>query len=133
MTEMFDDSLDMTITSIEAVYDFNKTANGHFLVCFNHDNESPFKLSFVPFLDYLIRKDEKLFVYLKEHVIHEDDSITVSHAISDLYEIGFPVEDLVREYIDVAKKSVNPSLFNALVQFYLHLKDFGDTSGSLEK
>jgi hypothetical protein len=133
MKNMFDDtSLDAEITKIEPIYDFKKVANGHFLVYFGFDDEAPLKLSFAPFLDHLIKKDKKLFDYLKNSVIGDNDGLTVSHAICDLYEIGFPVDQWVKDYIEMAKNNINPALFNALLEFYTYLKNFGDASGSLE-
>jgi hypothetical protein len=55
----------------------------------------------------------------------------VSHAIHDLYDIGFPVDEWVLKYVDDAKNDIKPDMFNALIQFYNYIKDFGNPSGSL--
>lgn len=117
----------MEITSIEPIYEYDRVGGGYFNVQFGQDTE-PFKLSFAPFLDYRARNDKALFEYLKKN----SDGKTISHAIFDLYDMGFPVDDWVREYIDMAKDSLDPRMFHALLQFYYFLKNFGASSGSLD-
>jgi hypothetical protein len=124
-----ENNLEFTISSITPVYDFTKVSGGHFLLKFGLDDTNPFKLSFVPFLEQKIREDEKLFAYLKDTVKDK----TVSDAIYDLYDIGFPVDEWVMKYVDDAKNSITPDMFNALIQFYNFIKDFNDSpSGSLD-
>ena len=55
----------------------------------------------------------------------------MSHAIHDLYDIGFPVDEWVLKYVEDAKNDIKPDMFNALIQFYNYIKDFGNPSGSL--
>ena len=114
------------IKSITPVYDYSKVSGGYFLLTFGSDS-TPFKLSFVPFLEQRVREDENLFAYLKKTVKDK----TVSDAIFDLYDLGFPVDEWVIDHIEKAKESVTPDMFNALVQFYNFIKDFNnDPSGS---
>lgn len=120
-------NVDYQVTRIDPVYDFDKVSGGYFLLYFGMDDKKPFKLSFVPFLDAKIREDEKLFAYLKGTT----KDLTVSHAIHDLYDIGFPVDEWVLKYVDDAKNDIKPDMFNALIQFYNYIKDFGNPSGSL--
>jgi hypothetical protein len=125
---MVNDDLDRKIIKIVPIFDYSRVAGGYFEIHFDTDELDPFKLSFVPFLDHRVRKDDKLFHYLKDSV----GDGTVSHAIYNLYDIGFPVDDWVVEHVDMAKDNVGADLFNALMQFYIHLKSFGENSGSLE-
>lgn len=125
---MVNDELDHKITEVIPKYDFEKVAGGYFEIHFGFDKVDPFKLSFVPFLDYRLRNDSKLFDYLNT----KPKDQTVSHAIYDLYDLGFPIDEWVEDYIEMAKDSVSADLFNALMQFYIHLKNFGNDSGSLE-
>ena len=115
------------ITRINPVYDFDKVACGYFEIYVDYDTKDPFKLSFVPFLDHQIRNNSELFDYLKK----TSKDLTVSHAIYDLYDIGVPIEDWVREYVEIAKNATSAGLFNALIQFYLHIKNF-NSSGSAD-
>jgi hypothetical protein len=114
------------ITRIEPVYDFDKVAGGYFKIYYGVETDATIKLSFVPFLDNRIRQSDELFKYLKK----TSKDKTVSHAIYDLYDIGFPVDEWVEEYIETAKNSANAELFNALIHFYNHIKNFN--TGSIE-
>ena len=118
--------LDHKITSIEPVYDFERVGGGYFKIHFGIGGD-PFKLSFVPFLDNRVRQSEDLFNYLKK----TSKDLTVSHAIYDLYDLGFPVDEWVHEYIEMVQGSVNGDLFNKLITFYNYIKNF-NSSGSLD-
>lgn len=107
------------VTKVDPIYDFDRVAGGYFNVYFNHNDRDPFKLSFVPFLDYRLKNSDELYNYLKKR---SDD--TVSHAIYDLYDIGFPIDEWVEEYIEMVKDKVDADLFNALVMFYNYIKTF---------
>ena len=121
------ESLEHKITRVEPVYDFDNVAGGYFELYFGISKD-PFKLSFVPFLDYHVRTNKELFNYL----LKTSKDKTVSHAIFDLYDIGFPLDEWVDEYIDMARNSVKADLFNKLITFYNYIKDF-NPSGSLDK
>lgn len=121
------DDLEFKLTEVKPCYDYNKVGGGHFKLHFGPDKEMQFTLGFVPFLDHKLKEDDKLFEYIKKH--HSDK--TVSHAIYDLYDMGFPVDQWVEDYIEMAKIDVNPKMFNAMLDFYKYLKNFGEPSGSL--
>lgn len=121
------DELDFKLTKVKPCYDYEKVGGGHFKLYFGTDTEMFYTLSFVPFLDDRLKQDDNLFEYIKNH--HKDK--TVSHAIYDLYDMGFPVDQWVEQYIEKARVDVNPKLFNAMLNFYKYLKNFGETSGSL--
>jgi hypothetical protein len=116
------------ITEITPVYDYKNVAGGYFSIRFGINSEDSIKLSFVPFIDYKIHNDENLFNYLKKTA----KDLTVSHAIFDLYDIGFPVDDWVRDYIEMAKTNTKAELFNTLIQFYNHIKNFNSGSSDFE-
>lgn len=118
--------LEYKITRVEPVYDFDKVAGGYFKVYFGVNDSDPFKLSFVPFLDNRIRQSTDLFNYLKK----TSKDLTVSHAIYDLYDLGFPIDEWVEEYVDNARNSLNAELFNSLIRFYNYIKNFN--TGSIE-
>ena len=115
---------DYKVLMVEPKYDFDKTTGGYFEVYFDLD-DMPFKLSFVPFLDHFLRKNDDLFKYLKK----TSKDLTISHAIYDLYDIGFPIDEWVKEYIEVVKGNVSADLFNILIEFYNMIKNF-NPSGS---
>ena len=114
------------LTTINPVYDFSKVSGGYFELHFGYNDSEPFKLSFVPFLDRRLQDDEKLFDYIKSTA----NDKTVSHAIEDLYSLGFPVDDWDREYVEYAKDSVSAELFNSLIMFFNEIKSFGSATGS---
>jgi hypothetical protein len=115
------------ITDIIPFYDYKNVSGGYFKIFYNYDGAETFNLSFVPFLDSRVRQSTELFEYLKKTT----KDLTVSHAIYDLYDLGFPVDDWVREYIEGAKESISGNIFNELVKFYNFIKDFNNPSGSL--
>jgi len=117
--------LDTAVTYIEPVYNYSNVAGGYFNVYFGHDDKNPFKLSFAAFLEYRVREDVALYEYLQKR---DDESNTVSHAIYDLYDIGFPVDVWVEEYIEYVKTRVDRRLFNALVQLFTTIKGFNSGS-----
>ena len=123
-----ENELNYKTARIEPVYNFDKVSGGHFEIYFEVEDSDPFKLSFVPFLDHKIRQNSDLFDYLKK----TSKDLTVSHAIYDLYDIGFPVDEWVIDYMEVARNSVSKDLFNKLIEFYNLIKDF-NPSGSLDK
>lgn len=126
---MIDEGVDLKIIKVVPVYDYKNVAGGYFEVHFGSDKLSFIKLSFLPFLSDKVGKDKELFEYLKKAAL----DTTCSHAIFNLYDIGFPVDEWVHEYVERVKGNVSADLFNTLIQFYLHLKQFGNEStGSLE-
>lgn len=103
-----------TITNIEPIYDFTDVSGGYFEIYFGYKKKDPFKLSFIPFLERRVKLDDKLHDYLKKTV---DESKTVSDSIFDLYDIGFPVDSWVKEYIEYARDDIGANSFNAIILF----------------
>lgn len=114
-----------TITRVEPIYDHTKKSGGHFDIYYevdSWDHEEPFKLSFVSFLDHNVRNNKDLFNYLKKYV---NDVTTMSDVIDHLYDIGFPVDDWVRDYMEILNNSGSDQLLNTLTNLFNHIKDFG--------
>jgi hypothetical protein len=123
------------ITEIKPKYDFKEVGEGKFEVFV--DNEMAFTVRFGAFMDYQLNvdKDEndgELFMFLMNNYSDK----TVSHAIYDLYDIGFPVDTWLINYIDhLANHSTK---YNAMLRMLSMLKNFGEDnaddydSGSLD-
>jgi hypothetical protein len=123
------------ITEIKPKYDFKEVGEGKFEVFV--DSEMAFTVRFGAFMDYQLNvdKDEndgELFMFLMNNYSDK----TVSHAIYDLYDIGFPVDTWLINYIDhLANHSTK---YNAMLRMLSVLKNFGEDnpddyeSGSLD-
>ena len=123
-----DSPLEDKITKVIPIYEYDDVSGGYFEVYFGLSEAATFKLSFAMFLDHRIRQDKDLFDYLLKTVKDK----TCSDAIYNLYDIGFPVDEWVTDYFEMAKKSVSIELFNAMMQFYFYMKSYrSDSSGSL--
>ena len=123
------------ITEIKPKYDFKEVGEGKFEVFV--DNEVAFTIRFGAFMDYQLNvdKDEnggELFMFLMNRYSDK----TVSHAIYDLYDIGFPVDTWLINYIDHLAN--HNTKYNAMLRMLSMLKNFGEDdaddyeSGSLD-
>ena len=113
------------IKQINPVYDYDKVSGGYFEVYYDDTLRSdykPFQLSFVSLLDHNVRNNANLFQYLKKTVT---DTTTVSHAIYDLYDIGFPIDEWVADYMKILQASGDHQTLNTLTQLLNYIKDFG--------
>lgn len=128
MSEEKDDtiSINLTIKSIEPVYDNTKTGGGYFYIEYVFDNDPKivgYKLSFVDFVEWLLNKNDALFEYVKGRF--KDTEKTLSDVVVDLYEIGFDVDGEVEKYFDFLKNSIDPKIMMKLMKFFQFLKNFG--------
>tara|TARA_S200002703_G_scaffold11561_1_gene10515 strand:- start:1243 stop:1650 length:408 start_codon:yes stop_codon:yes gene_type:complete len=111
------------ITQIKPSYDFKDQGNGRFEIYV--DNEMAFTVRFGAFMDARLQIDRKesegrLFMFLMNNYSKK----TISHAIADLYDMGFPVDDWVTDYIlHLINKS---SKYSAMLRMLSMLKNFGD-------
>jgi len=111
------------ITDIKPKYDFDEIGNGKFEIFINGD--MTFTIRFGAFLDYQLNIDREqnngeLFMFLMNRYSDK----TVSHAIYDLYDIGFPVDTWLINYIDhLANRSTK---YNAMLRMLSMLKNFGE-------
>lgn len=112
------------IMSIDPVYDFNHAAGGYFRICFGV-NSNNFNLSFAPFIEDRVKQDKKLFDYIKKNT---SKHTTISHTIYDLYDIGVPVDDWVREYVKMIQNHASGNLLKKLILFYNYINN--SNSGS---
>jgi hypothetical protein len=115
---MLSTELSEKITNIEPTYE-KDILGGRFEVTFGMDNK--FYLSFPAFLKYQFQEDKNLRNYIANR---DADEVSASSIVHHLYDIGCPVEDWVHEYFAMAKSKV--SKFEALLQLFNHIKDFGD-------
>lgn len=114
-------SVKYEVTGVEPVYNFKNPGSGFFYVHFDNLTEHPFKLSFISFVEYVITKDEKLFKYFSDRKFD-----TTSHAVEDLYEIGYPVAEEVQAYMEKVKQSVDPLFLQKMYRLLMFLKSFND-------
>lgn len=109
------------VTGVEPVFDFKNAGNGYFYIHFDKMTNHPFKLSFISFVEHLITKDEKLLSYLSGKKFN-----TTSHAVEDLYDIGYPVVKEVEAYMDNLKQSIDPLFLEKMYKLLTYLKGFND-------
>ena len=86
------------ITSIEPEYDFEgKTSmtKGHWRVKLGTGGDGQFVLKFTQVMNHRLNQDSNLFNFMMSR--YQDK--TLSHAVAELYDIGFPVDEWVRDYI----------------------------------
>jgi hypothetical protein len=132
---MVSEDFNFKIREVIPRYDYKNVIGGHFEVHFGYESSNPFKLSFGPFLNHRMRTDEGLYNYVKKISDESTEDLTCSHVIFDLYDLGFPVDEWVEDYFKAVRNNVNADLFDLLMQFYNHLKNFGgesESTGSLE-
>jgi hypothetical protein len=113
------------ITSIVPEYDFAERGEGRFRVEVGHKQEACFTIRFGSFLDHRLTVDQEkgdgeLFVFMMNNYSDK----TVSHVIDDLYDIGFPVDEWVIEYIqDLLNKSTK---YAAMLKLFTTLLNFDE-------
>ena len=118
-----------TISKIEPKYVFERDADGKFEVYI--DNDLSCTICFGSFLDYRLQLDRKdnngeLFTFLMNNY-HKK---SVSHAICDLYDIGFPIDEWVKDYIQhLTNKN---SKYAAMFLLLNTLKNFGTDYDDLD-
>lgn len=116
-------NINLHITSIEPDYRFESPLGGSFKVSFSGTNV-PYWLSYERFTYWLLQKDEKLLSYVKNNFADK----SLSHVIQDLYDIGYPVNDGVTEYVEWVKSTVDVDMLNKLITLYEHIANFNTGS-----
>ncbi len=117
------------ITQIEPHYDFDDRGKGRFEIYV--ENEMAFTIRFGAFMDHRLQLDRednegRLFTFLMNNYSKK----TISHAIRDLYEIGFDIDDWVKEYItNLMSRS---SKYSAMLRMLSMLKNFGNDEDSYD-
>lgn len=123
-----------SITNIDPKYNFNENSDGKFEVYVDH--KLGFTVRFGAFMDHKLELDRnenggELFMFLMNNY-HKK---TISHAIHDLYDIGFPVDQWVKDYIEYLTNE--SSRYATMFRLLTTLRDFGDdlddlASGSID-
>lgn len=79
--------------------------NKQFRVYFK-DDKDPLVLHFANYVMWLAIRDNNLAKYLIKH--HENSSF--SDMVSDLYEIGYPIDDKVNGFFEDMQTKIDPAL-----------------------
>ena len=128
------------IKIITPVYDFeDNPGKGCFEISTDLNGDVAFRIRFGAFMDHRLDIDRQenngeLFMFLMNRYSDK----TVSHAIHDLYDLGFPVDDWVKVYVDylltkkTSKMSAMLTLLSALRSFGGDADDLDPESGSLD-
>lgn len=119
------DTVKLNITNIEPEYRFDDSLSGSFKITF-YGTTTPYWLSYQRFLHWLLRNDIQLQLYVSKNFT----DMTMSHVVQDLYEIGYPVENSVREYMNWVESSIDAELITKLMFFFDYMKHFN--TGSFE-
>ena len=120
------DTIKLNIVNIEPEYRFDDSLNGSFKITFYGTN-TPYWLSYQRFLHWLLRNDDKLLLYVNKNFTDK----TMSHVVQDLYEIGYPVENSVKEYMNWVESSIDTEMLSRLMLFFDYIKNFN--TGSFEE
>jgi len=113
------------ITAIDPVYDFNKeksSVKGHFNVQMGTRGDSSFNLRFSAVLNHRVTYDSNLFAFLMDNYSEK----TLSDAVRDLYDIGFPIDEWVKDYLLYALDK--DDRFAAMLHIVSTLKKFNEDS-----
>ena len=109
------------ITHVNPVYDYDKVGGGHFEVFLGVGEDDPsFNMKFSSLMEKRMAKDEDLFMF----VMNNYHKKTISHAIYDLYDMGFPIDEWLNEHI-IYLTTTNKQ-FTSLMTLFTSLRNFGE-------
>jgi len=113
------------ITSIVPEYDFTEVGEGRFRVELGYNKDAAFTIRFGAFMDHRLKEDQKqtsgdLFMFMMNNYSDK----TISHAIYDLYDIGFPVNEWVVDYIKYITSQSGK--YGAMINLLSTLRNFGE-------
>jgi hypothetical protein len=118
-----------TIASIKPKYDFDNVVGGHFVVNTNL-YELSFNVSMSNVINYKLEKEEREDVTaLFDFIANNFKDLTISHAVADLYDLGFPVDEWVIDYISYLNTKRKD--YSAMLSLLAALQDFGDDDKNL--
>ena len=118
-----------TIVSIKPKYDFDGVVRGHFVVNTNL-YELSFNVSMSNVINYKLEKEEREDVTaLFDFIANNFKDLTISHAVTDLYDLGFPVDEWVIDYISYLNTKRKD--YSAMLSLLAALQDFGDDDKNL--
>jgi len=110
-----------SITHIKTHYDYDKVGGGCFEVFLGVGKDDPsFNLKMSSLMERRMKTDEDLFMF----VMNNYHKKTISHAIYDLYDMGFPIDDWIKEHIEHLIKTNKQ--FISLMSLFTSLKNFGE-------
>lgn len=117
------------IKNISPVYAFESGSrvDGYFeiRVGLSEKSDNILKVPFRVILNHKLQDDNELYNFLMKN--YSDKSL--SKAITDLYDIGFPVNDWVKEYItDILDNSPKYYALLSLINFLKKLREDDDSS-----
>jgi len=121
------------IKIITPIYDYDDNpGKGCFEICTDFKGDVAFRVRYGAFMDHRLEIDRKenngeLFMFLMNRY-HDK---TVSHAIFDLYDLGFPVDNWVKEYVDYLLNK-KESKMSAMLAFISALRSFGGDADDLD-
>ena len=109
------------ITHVNPHYDYDKVGGGFFEVFLGVGKDDPsFNLKFSSLMERRMKIDEDLFMF----VMNNYHKKTISHAIHDLYDMGFPIDDWLKEHINYLTETNKQ--FISLMSLFTSLKNFGE-------
>lgn len=114
------------IRKIEPIYDFESATglDGHFevRVGLSENTLNKLELPFKVIIHHRLKEDENLLDFLKDNYADKG----LSKAIADLYDIGFPVNDWVKDYLTDCLD--NSPKYYALLSLINFLKSINGTT-----
>lgn len=119
-----------TITSITPRYDFDNPAGGRFVVRVDDLDELSFSIAMSNAINYKLEVEERegesnLFDFISKNFKDQ----TLSHAVEDLYDLGFPVQQWVIDYISYLNTKRKD--YSAMLSLLAALQNFGDDEETL--
>lgn len=112
-----------SITSITPVYDYDtqySRTKGHFNIQLGFQEGRSFSMRFSSVINHRAQQDSNLFDFLMNNYSEK----SLSAAVRDLYDVGFPVDEWVVEYIEfVLQKNNN---FSAMLNIMNTLRKFNE-------
>jgi|TARA_R110000744_G_scaffold114347_1_gene213833 hypothetical protein len=118
-----------TIASIKPKYDYDGVVGGHFVVNTNL-YELSFNVSMSNVINHKLEKEESEDITaLFDFIANNFKDLTISHAVTDLYDLGFPVDEWVIDYISYLNTKRKD--YSAMLSLLAALQDFGDDDKNL--
>lgn len=119
-----------TITSITPRYDFDNPAGGRFVVKVGDLDELSFSIAMSNAINYKLEEEEREGVSnLFDFISNNFQDQTLSHAVEDLYDLGFPVQQWVVDYISYLNTKRKD--YSAMLSLLAALQNFNDEDETL--
>ena len=117
------------IASIKPKYDFDGVVGGHFVVNTNL-YELSFNVSMSNVINYKLEKEKREGITaLFDFIANNFKDFTISHAVTDLYDLGFPVDEWVIDYISYLNTKRRD--YSTMLSLLAALHSFGDDDKDL--